>query len=209
MFLPVSRHALAIAGLAMTLSGCGLADGDGHRFEALARRVAEVPVPLVPDQAGEAPLRTAAQAGLRAAPPAPLRVEVMDPHDLWDAREGGARPAAVQAVAQAATPVIRQAARTLSGEAGLRPALAAAPAARAATIQLGAFSTEAAARAAWTQVGRGPAAEALSGLSPVFETVTVNGRDFTRLKVGPIPSEAAMRLCRAAQVADPWCGRAG
>lgn len=73
-------------------------------------------------------------------------------------------------------------------------------------IQLGAYSSEAGARAAWNRLKAG---DALSSLSPVFETIHVDGRMLTRLKVGPIPTEAASALCAAAQVADPWCRRAG
>ena len=65
---------------------------------------------------------------------------------------------------------------------------------------------EAAARSAWTTVKAGAAGHALTGLSPVFERVTVNGRALTRLKVAA-PTTAAVAICRAAQVNDPWCAR--
>ena len=78
------------------------------------------------------------------------------------------------------------------------------PAAGSAVVQLGAFSSETAARAAWAEIGKGGA---LAGLSPRFEAVEVNGKRLTRLKVGPIPAQAAAGLCRAARVVDPWCRR--
>jgi hypothetical protein len=47
----------------------------------------------------------------------------------------------------------------------------------------------------------------LAALAPVFEPVEVQGRTLTRLKVGPVPTEAAAAVCRAAAVADAWCAR--
>ena len=192
---------------ALTLSGCGGMEGDGRTFESMAQAVASIDVPMTP-ASRDAPSLAAAlpsrQAGLRPA----LQVQVMDPHDLWDARdgtmEGTARQAVVRTAAEAAPAVARSVTRAVvqqaSERAGLRPALPAS--AGSAVIQLGAFSSEAAARAAWTEIGEGGA---LSGLSPRFEAVEVNGKRLTRLKVGPIPVEAAAGLCRAARVSDPWC----
>ena len=80
------------------------------------------------------------------------------------------------------------------------------PAAAARHVQLGAYSSEAGAREAWRRL---KVRADLGQLSPVYETVQVEGRVLTRLKVGPIPAEQAADLCRAAQVSDPWCRRAG
>jgi hypothetical protein len=182
-----------------------MVEGDPHRFETMARQVAAIPV------TGEArTVRTADEAGLRPASFQPLRVEVMDPHDLWDARDAGLRGALEQAaprMIEAAAPAIAEAVvQRVKTEAtsGLRAALPSGP---RTTIQLGAFSSKAAAEAAWTAVARGAGRGAMAGLSPVFEGVEVNGKRFTRLKVGPIPAEAAESLCRAAEVTDPWCRR--
>jgi cell division septation protein DedD len=120
---------------------------------------------------------------------------VLDPHDLWDARDGLLPE--VEAVApalEAARPALTQTATAL------RPAHAEEP---RTTIQLGAFSSRAAAERAWRRARERMSGAA--GLSPVFQTVAVNGREFTRLKVGPLPVAAAARLCRAAEVSDPWC----
>ena len=72
------------------------------------------------------------------------------------------------------------------------------------TIQLGAYSSPDAARQAWTRL---KASADLAALAPVFEPVEVQGRTLTRLKVGPVPNEAAADVCRAAAVADAWCAR--
>lgn len=211
MALPVSRPvSVSIAALfALTLSGCGGMEGDGRTFESMANAVASIDVPMTP-ASRDAPTVSAPlpsqQAGLRPA----LQVQVMDPHDLWDARdgvvEGAVRQAVVRTAAEAAPAVAQTVTRAVvqqaSERAGLRPALPAS--AGSAVIQLGAFSSEAAARAAWSEIGKGGA---LSGLSPRFEAVEVNGKRLTRLKVGPIPAEAAAGLCRAARVSDPWCRR--
>jgi hypothetical protein len=204
MALPVSRPILASV-FALALGACSGIENDPNRFESMARAVAAIDVPMTPvsRDAPSAPvLATAAQSGLRPA----LQVQVMDPHDLWDARdgtvEGAVRQAVVRTAAEAAPAMAQAAVRRASERAGLRPALASA--AGSTVIQLGAFSSETAARAAWAEIGKGGA---LSGLSPRFEAVEVNGKRLTRLKVGPIPAEAAAGLCRAARVADPWCRR--
>lgn len=211
MALPVSRPvSVFIAALsALTLSGCGGMEGDGRTFESMAQAVASIDVPMTPasrDAPSAAAVLPSQQAGLRPA----LQVQVMDPHDLWDARDGTLEGAVRQAVVRTATDAAPAVARSVthavvqqaSDRAGLRPALPAATG--SAVIQLGAFSSEAAARAAWGEIGKGGA---LSGLSPRFEPVEVNGKRLTRLKVGPIPAEAAAGLCRAARVSDPWCRR--
>jgi cell division septation protein DedD len=156
-----------------------------------------------------------------------MQVALMTPHQMWDARDaqaGAGRPdglrdaalrmaePAVEPVMRAAAPVVakavvEQAAARVAPQPSLRPAaIRTETAAPGRTIQLGAYSSEAGARAAWSRL---KANADLSSLSPVFEGVEVNGRSLTRLKVGPIPAEAASALCQAAQVADPWCRRQG
>jgi len=220
-----------------------MVESDPHRFEGLAERIADIPLDGHAQPAGLATpttskVRTArADDGLRPALPSALRVEVMDPHDLWDARDGllpatnadapgapasnGGLRGMVERnsarMAEAATPAVARAAvqqvsdRVAAGASAMRPAMArpvAAPAALTShtVIQLGAYSTEAGARSAWTTVKAGAARHALAGLSPMFEAVEVNGRTLTRLKVAA-PVAAATTICRAAQVADPWCAR--
>lgn len=113
-----------------------------------------------------------------------------------------------------------------SGEAGLREAIA--PAARAAVrvvedavapagrpllrgeyaAQIGSFSSEAAARAAWAAyVAREP--RALGSLQPRIERVEVGSRALVRLKAGPfVTADAAAATCARVGVADAWCAKA-
>ena len=209
------RPVLALL-LAVGPGACGMAESDPHRFENLAERVAAIPLD------GSAPARTSprqaavAGAGDHGVRP-DLRVEVMDPHALWDARNGGlagmARTAADQAAAAAAPAVVDAVAREARERVAVavdqtasRPALGADQADRP-LVQLGAYSTEAAARAAWSRLKAGPAAGALVGRSPVLEPVEVNGRRLVRLKT-PAPAAGAAALCAAAGIDDPWCRRA-
>ena len=202
----------------LTLAGCGGVDGDPHRFENMARAVAAIP--LDGKAAPRAEARAAEAHGLRPALQ-PVRVEVMDPHALWDARDAGLRGVVEQAaprLVEAAAPVVVQAvARDVSDRAAaavrvvdhrpaLRSALPAKPAHGRRLVQLGAFSTEGAARAAWTRLKGGDASQALTGLSPVFETVQVGERRLVRLKV-PVPASGAAAVCAAAGIDDPWCRR--
>ncbi|GAA0870112.1 hypothetical protein GCM10009116_19480 [Brevundimonas basaltis] len=197
---------------AASLSACGMVEADPHRFENMANAIAAIPLDGQAQQAGSRSpvVRTAADAGLRPA----LKVQVMDPHALWDARDGGLNglveqqgqrlaAAAAPAVADA---VVRDVSTRIDGaaaRAGLRPAHAPRPPAPhrpAKLVQIGAYSSEAAARAAWARLD-------LDGLSPVYEAVEVGGRRLTRLKVNA-PSTAAAAVCAAAGVDDPWCHRA-
>ena len=75
----------------------------------------------------------------------------------------------------------------------------------ASLVQLGAFGSEASARTAWARI-RSSAPEALAGLTPRFEPVTVDGRSLVRLKVA-VPASGAAAVCAAARIRDPWCQR--
>lgn len=210
------RPVLAIA-LTTGLGACGMVESDPHRFENWARNVAAIPLdgqtaaPAVVTPAA-APVRTAAQEGLRPA----LRVEVMSPHDLWDARDGMVQQASAR-VAEAAAPavvdaVVREASQRIEQAAPrLRPAIsqhqtAPRPAVARGLVQLGAYSSREAAQAAWSRLKAGGAARVLDGLTPTYEAVQVNGRDLVRLKV-QAPGAGAAALCAAAGVDDPWCRR--
>ncbi|HYD26063.1 SPOR domain-containing protein [Brevundimonas sp.] len=204
---------------AAALSACGMVEPNPHRFEDMAEAVAAIPLD---GQAGAAPARavvarTSTGAGLRPA----LQVQVMDPHALWDARDGDLRGAAEEQgrrLAAAAAPAVAEAmVQTVSAridgaaaQAGLRPAQvrreAVAPRA-GGLVQIGAYSSEAAARAAWSRLKEGGAAWALDGLTPTYEAVEVGGRRLTRLKVRA-PAAGAAAVCAAAGIDDPWCHRA-
>ena len=208
------RPVLALL-LAMGLTACGVVESDPNRFENLAERVAAIPLDRsADDRPATLPAgRPGADRGLRPA----LRVEVMDPHALWDARDGGlggvvqaatsrAAAAAAPAVVDGVVAEVRARAVEVARRPKLRPALRVVEADRP-LVQLGAYSTEAAARAAWSRLQAGPAAEALQGLTPVLEPVEVGGRRLVRLKT-PAPAAGAAALCAAAGVDDPWCRRA-
>jgi len=212
---PVIRPVLAAA-LGLVVSACGMVENDPRRFESLAESIAAIPVSL--DRPGETDQpRTAQALGLRPAGGAPLKVEVLDPPQFWDVREAMDRATqdAVPRVVEAAAPavaeaVVREVSQRVSPQqpsqtAGLRPAVAPSSQHRP-LVQLGAFSSEAAARNAWSSLKSGDAAWALSGLTPVLEAVEVNGRRLVRLKV-PTPAAGAAAVCAAARIDDPWCHR--
>ena len=203
---------LGLAGLAT--SSCSLVESDPHRFETMAQVVADIPL----DGAAR-PVRTAAENGLRPAMAVTdtvvnrgaLRVEVMDPHDLWDARDAGLRgavEAAAPALIEAAAPMVAEAVvQRVSAE--MPPRRLAPPTARQVTrttLQLGAFASPAAARRAWGRIA--DAGHGVAELSPVFEAVEVDGRNLTRLKVSA-PVDAARAVCRAADAAQLGCLRRG
>ena len=73
---------VAVLVAAIGLNACGMVDSDPHRFENLANSVAAIDLEGKPAAAPQT--HSAAEAGMRPA----LRVEVMDPHALWDARDG-------------------------------------------------------------------------------------------------------------------------
>ena len=195
--------------VAAALTACGAVESDPHRFETMADAVAAIPLDDQP-VVEAAPASDAAPSGLRPA----LKVEVMDPHALWDARDGlvgKAAVAAAPAVAEAIVQNVSTRVEDAAVQAGLRPAVAVRPAAEprlnAGLVQLGAYSSEAAARSAWARLTASDAAWALEGLSPVYEAVEVGGRTLTRLKVRT-PAAGAAAVCAAARIDDPWCHRA-
>lgn len=216
----IARTLIGAVAIAAALSGCGAVDGDTHRFRSMADHVAAIDVPLDPSARQTARSDHSAQAdGLRPARFAPVRVAVMDPHAMWDARDdqagvrrvaedAGLREAVIRIVqpkVQAASPVIGgdpppAPESAVLHDAGLRRAASS----QGRTIQLGAYSSPTAAEQAWARL---KASSDMAALTPTFEQVRVQGRALTRLKVGPVPAETAAALCRSANVADAWCAR--
>lgn len=196
MVLRSSIRPVLLAVAALSLSACGGAEGDPARFENLARMVSDVPVSL--ERPGAKTAAETSPEGLRH--PAPLRVAVMDPHELWDARDG-----LVADVVETAAPAVAEAAVQEVGRrsAELRPVSLPRPQGVRRDVQLGAFSSRAAAEAAWSKLKD---ADALAGLQPRFEAATVGGRDLVRLKVSA-PAGDAPAICAAARVDAPWCRR--
>lgn len=203
------------------LGACGAIEADPNRFEAMAQAVADIPLDGAPRAAP-----SAAEQGLRPAmvsaetAPGDLRVEVLEVHDFWDARDAGLRgavEAAAPAVIEAAAPmvahaVVQQAAARMEPRHVAEAQAAAAPRLERAavrsdgprtTLQLGAFSSPDAARAAWTRINAGAA---VAGLTPAYEQVVVDGRTLTRLKVATTAA-TARAVCRAADAAQLGCLR--
>lgn len=193
----------SVGALAALLAGCGMAEADPHRFEGVADDIAAIPLSGRSAPAREpAGPRNAEAAGLR-----PLKVELMTPHQLWDARDGLTTKAAAILPAlpsvfidPEAPPAVQAVQQQQAAAKPSRPvASAAAP---AVLIQLGAYASQASAQAAWERLGQGN-----NGLNPVFEPVEVNGRRLVRLKVRA-GSAQAKALCERAAASDPWCVRA-
>ncbi|WP_296177342.1 SPOR domain-containing protein [uncultured Brevundimonas sp.] len=192
----------SVGALAALLAGCGMAEADPHRFEGVADRIAAIPLSAKPEPAREpAAPRNAEEAGLR-----PLKVELLTPHQLWDARDGLTATAAAVLPAVPAVfhdpeaPPEVQAAASVQPEAQPLRRVAVSEPSSAVLIQLGAYASQASAQAAWDRLRQG-------GLNPVFEPVEVNGRRLVRLKVRA-GSAQAKALCRRAAASDPWCVRA-
>ncbi|MFZ4164031.1 SPOR domain-containing protein [Brevundimonas sp. NPDC058933] len=191
----------SVGALAALLAGCGMTEADPHRFEKVADQVAGIPLSVRNAEPAREPAepRNAEAAGLR-----PLKVELLTPHQLWDARDGltsqaaailpAMPPAFKDPEAPAAVPTVGQEPAKPS-----RPAVVAASS--SALIQLGAYASQASAQAAWDQLGQGT-----RGLTPVFEPVEVNGRRLVRLKVRA-GSAQAKALCASVAASDPWCIR--
>nr|WP_303682898.1 SPOR domain-containing protein [Brevundimonas naejangsanensis] len=128
----------------------------------------------------------------------------MTPHELWDVRDGlGAKVRRMSAPAPAPTGYHDFEAPPPVAAAPVVP-----PAPTARHVQLGAFSSEDSARAAWRRMSQGAGGAALSGLQPAYEAVEVGGRRLVRLKVAAT-AEQAQVLCRDLAASDPWCARAG
>jgi len=190
----------SVSALAALLAGCGMAEADPHRFEGVADRIAAIPLSAKPE-----PERLAVEPGkAEAAGSRPLKVELLTPHQLWDARDGLTTGAAAVLPAMPAVFHDPEAPPEVQAEqqAVVRPTrpVAVAASSSAVLIQLGAYASQASAQAAWDRLGQG-------GLNPVFEPVEVNGRRLVRLKVRA-GSTQAKALCERAAASDPWCVRA-
>lgn len=192
----------SVSALSALLSGCGMAEADPHRFEGVAKNIAAIPLSTKPEPGREpSGPRNAEEAGLR-----PLKVELLTPHQLWDARDGltskaaAVLPALPSVFIDPEAPPEVQAAQQAAAKPA-RPQAVASPS-NAVLIQLGAYASQASAQAAWERLGQGS-----HGLKPVFEPVEVQGRRLVRLKVRA-GSAQAKALCERAAASDPWCVRA-
>jgi cell division protein FtsN len=193
----------SVGALSALLSGCGMAEADPHRFEGVAKTISAIPLSTRdaeprPEPSGP---RNAEEAGLR-----PLKVELLTPHQLWDARDGLTTKAAAVLPAMPTVFLDPEAPAEVqaAAKAAAKPArpVAVAASSSAVLVQLGAYASQASAQAAWERLGQGS-----HGLNPVFEPVEVNGRRLVRLKVRA-GSAQAKALCDKAAASDPWCVRA-
>ncbi len=180
-----------------------MVEADPHRFERWAEGVAAIP--LTAEEAGlRGPMVTAEAAGLRGpaldGPRPSMRIEVVEPEVLWEARaDGFDLGAPVQAASAAvAEAVVEQAVQ--------RAPVVVQDVVRSAgrTIQIGAFSSRASAEAAWARIADHTA---LAGVSPRYETVERDGRTLVRLRA-VVEEAAAASVCRAAGAGD-FCASTG
>lgn len=202
---------LAAVSLAGTLvAGCEAPRNDGAMFQRWARTVTEIPLdereagaaaadrPGAPRAVLPQLTLSAEAAGLRA----PMKVAVVDPLDMPNARDVGLR--AAMAVGE-----------LLPGDPGParmeRAAYARPPAAAGAySAQLASFRSRGDAERAWAALKARHGA-LFGGLSPAFEPVDLGARgEWVRLKATGLASpQAAAALCAAAGVVDSWCVKGG
>lgn len=204
----MSRLSLSLIAPALTLllSACdGSVASDGTTYENWAQSVSTIP--LTPaSNGGTAPAK---EIPLKA-PPKPendnrLRVELLTPHQLWDARDGPLNVPTLQVVevlSPAEAPVSAPQTRTTPPQASTPQT----PASDASTklIQLGAYSTEQGARQAWQRLKEASGNATLAGLQPQYQSVEVAGRQLVRLRVAASDGQART-LCQALASNDPWC----
>jgi len=103
---------LVIAPLTTALAGCGFVGADPNRFERWAQDVAAIPVSY--EEAGlRGPVQSARAVGLRGpvelGQRTPMRIEVVEPEVLWEARADGFRGAAQAAGHAVAEAVVHEA----------------------------------------------------------------------------------------------------
>lgn len=199
---------LVISGL---LSGCSAdSSQDSSKFERWADQVSTLP--LLPED--DMPRQREERVDVVPASDGKIRVELMTPHQLWDAREGPIKVPSTMDMVEASAPVIAAAAARQAAPSA--PPATVAPAPRPAVvqsappaaapssklIQLGAFGTQDGAKAAWTRISGQNAR--LRAITPRYEPVVVGERTLVRLRVNATPDQAQI-LCQAAALNDPWC----
>ena len=191
--------------LLIGLAGCGLVEADPSRFERWAQGVAAIPVTY--EEAGlRGPIASAEALGLRGpvelGPRSPMRIEVVEPEVLWEARADGRRGTSQsnsQAIAEA---VVQQAVEQAVQQAPEVAEEVVRVVTR--TIQLGAFSSRSAAEAAWTQLS---AHASLAGATPRYEEIQRDGRTLVRLRAA-VEASRASAACQAAG-AGQYCTSTG
>lgn len=198
---------------ALALAACdGTAAQDGgSRYQQMAENVATIPLQPAGSAQGGSPVSLPLLPARETPNNSPLRVELLSPHQLWDQRNGPLKVPEIE-VAEGTTRPVPVLVSSPTAPAAPTPAAPSATTSRTAsplefrTIQLGAFSSEDAARAAWQRILNGPNGTSVEGLSPQYEPADVNGRQLVRLRV-IARQDRAQTLCATVASADPWCAR--
>lgn len=211
------RSPLSLIAISALLAACNATDnGEPNRYQAWADKVATIPLtpaddagtshdaPRVTLPLGEKPDKDPGKDDAKAT----VKVELMSPHQLWDARNGPVKLPSVEiSEVSVGTGTNAPSSPSTPPKAASSPSPKAAPATGAKQIiQLGAFSSEASAREAWSRLISGANRSALVGLTPHFDPVTVNGRELVRLRVQADGRQASI-LCQSVAASDPWCQR--
>lgn len=199
---------LVVPAFALALVACDTgSSADGSRYQQWAQTVSTIPLDPASGQ-GETPQ---SQIALEPASEEPsnkaLRVELMTPHQLWDARNGPLKVPTMEVLENISpTEIVRTAVTTAAParEAPQTTATSTPAASPTKLIQLGAYSSEQAARQAWQGVQNSLGTAQANGLKPRFETVEVAGRQLVRLRVATTDDQAR-NLCQALASNDPWC----
>jgi cell division septation protein DedD len=189
----------------MLLGGAGA----GVAYLALDGQIGAPPdsprAPVVLQSGAGAPFKTA-YGGAQSAPEPPPDRAI---YARMTERAATAAPASPAAPAQPAESANTKAPKSTAQEPALAPRADPAPNAAvtetAYGVQLGAFSSEAASRTAWTRA-QTQAGAALSGLSPDISPAVQEGRTLHRLRAGAFADRAkAEALCAALQARTVSC----
>lgn len=200
---------LAIPALASLTVACDTGtSGDESRYQKWAQSVSTIPLDPASGQTDGTPSQIDLQPAEKAPADNRLRVELLTPHQLWDARNGPLKMPTMEVLENISptelvhATVVPAPSRAPSGTA--TPQVL--PASRQPTkvIQLGAFSSEPRAREAWQRLQTAMGSAGISNLEPRFETVEVSGRQLVRLRIATTDAEA-LTLCQALTSNDPWC----
>lgn len=204
-----SSYFIAVSAFALALSGCDTGgSAEGTRYQQWAQTVSTIPLDPATGQTEAPQSRIALEPAHEKSSNKALRVELMTPHQLWDARNGPLKVPTMEVLENISpTEMVRTAVAVAnpSPQPSEERASANINAATATKlIQLGAYSSEQAARHAWQRVQSSVGPAQSSGLEPRFETVEVSGRQLVRLRVATTDDQARS-LCQALASDDPWC----
>ena len=86
---PAAATRPVLIALTLGLAGCGAVEGDRHSFQSAADRIAAIEIPMDPDAPRPAAAHEtrAETQGLRPAKFSPVKIALMTPYEMWDARD--------------------------------------------------------------------------------------------------------------------------